>query len=304
MACLPGIAAISLAASPEQTHTGNPPPQSPPALPLEGPSNFHRLGLDFESSDMGRTGVWGPPPGSYTGVPTDSTYSARIAPAVALTGADLYRLDCRPCHKADGNGAPPEIPAISGPVQATSAAMMESRMKERGRPITAAFARELAAGSQKDLLDRLKKGGQKMPSFGYLTDGEVRALVGYLNVLASVPGSAKTPAVTEPGARVGELIVKGTCHICHDATGIWPDPEELLQGSIPPIVGFTARKTMPEFIWKVRHGAPVLMGSLPLSYRGRMPVFDYLTDDEVVAAYMYLISDPPRSEAEPRKAQK
>src|SRR5664279_2442933 len=105
---------------------------------------------------MGRTGVWGPPPGSYTGVPTDSTYFPRITPTVSLTGADLYRLDCRPCHKADGNGATPEIPAISGPVQATSAAMMESRMKERGRPITAAFARELASGSQKDLLDRLK----------------------------------------------------------------------------------------------------------------------------------------------------
>jgi mono/diheme cytochrome c family protein len=213
--------------------------------------------------------------------------------AVVLTGADLYRLDCRSCHRADGTGAPPEIPAISGPVQATSAALMESRMKARGRPISAAFARELASGSQKDLLARLKNGGQKMPSFGYLTDGEVRALLGYLDVLASVPSRGRTTAVTEPAARVGELVVKGTCHICHDATGTWPSPEELLQGSIPPVAGFTSKKTLPEFTWKARRGAPVVMGLLRLPYRGRMPVFDYLSDDEVASAYLYLMHYPP-----------
>jgi len=104
------------------------------------PRNFHRLGLDFESSGMGRTGVWGPPPGSYTGPPTDFTYPKGITRTVVLTGADLYRLDCRPCHKADGNGEPPEIAAVSGPVQAMSATLMERRMKERGRPISAASA--------------------------------------------------------------------------------------------------------------------------------------------------------------------
>jgi len=178
---------------------------------------------------------------------------------------------------------------------------MERRMRERGRPISAAFARELASGSAKDLLARLKNGGQKMPSFNYLSDSEVRALLGYLDVLAGVPGGGKSATVIEPAARVGELLVKSTCHICHDATGSWPDPEELLQGSIPPIAGFTAKKTMPEFIWKVRHGAPVVMGSLQLTYRGRMPLFDYLSDDEVASAYIYLVHYPPQSGAGLRK---
>ncbi len=177
-------------------------------------------------------------------------------------------------------------------------------MKERGRPISAAFARELASGSSKDLLDRLKNGGQKMPSFGYLTDGEIRVLIGYLDVLAGVPGSGKTATVTEPAARVGELLMKGTCHICHDAAGTWPDPEEFLEGSIPPIAGFTAKKTVPEFIWKVRHGAPVVMGSLQLQYRGRMPVFDYLSDDEVASAYLYLMNHPPQNAAGLRQPQR
>jgi len=246
---------------------------------------------------MGRTGLWGPPPSSYEGPPLDFISPVRIARTVVLTGTDLYRLECQSCHKADGSGVPPEIPAIIGPVQATSATLMERRMRERGRPISAAFARELASGSEKDLLDRLKNGGQTMPSFSYLTEREIRALISDLDMLAGVPGSAKTASVTEPATRVGELIVKGTCHICHDATGAWPDPEQLLQGSIPPIAGFTAKKAMPEFIWKVRRGAPVVMGSLQLPYRGRMPVFDYLRDDEVALAYLYLIHYPPQSRA-------
>jgi mono/diheme cytochrome c family protein len=303
VACLLGFAAISRAASHEQSSARNSPPQSPLVTPVEGPSNFHRLGLAFESSSMGRTGIWGPPPSSYEGPPVDFAFLEGITRAVVLTGADLYRVECRPCHKAEGTGTPPEIPAIFGPVQATSATLMERRMRERGRPISAAFARELASGSQKDLLDRLKNGGQKMPSFSYLTDSEIRALIGYLNVLAGVPGNGKTATVTEPATRVGELLVKGTCHICHDAIGTWPDPEDLLQGSIPPIAGFTAKKTMPEFIWKVRRGAPVVMGSLQLPYRGRMPVFDYLSDDEVALAYLYLINDPPQNGAGLRKPQ-
>lgn len=268
--------------------------QSPPVTPVEGPSNFHRLGIAFESSDMGQTGVWGPPPEAYTGPPVD--YIGTIKPAMVLSGADVYRLSCQACHKAHGKGTPPEIPAVIGPVQATSATFMERRMRALGRPVPESFARGLASGSKRDLLNRLKNGGQKMPPFGYLSDLEVNALISYLEVLAAVPGSGKIATVNEPAARVGELLVRGTCHICHDATDTWPSPEELLQGSIPPISGFTSKKTLPQFIWKVRHGAPVIMGSLQLPYRGRMPVFDYLSDDEVASAYFYLISDPPRGE--------
>jgi mono/diheme cytochrome c family protein len=301
IACLPAVAATSPAPSRERLAARGPAAPSPVVVPVEGPSNFHRLGLPFESSSMGRTGVWGPRPESSEEPPANFMLPEGRARAVVLTGADLFRFECRPCHKAEGGGAPPEIPTIVGPVQATSATLMERRMKERGRPITPAFARELAAGSEKDLLERLKKGGQKMPSFGYLTDNEIRALLDYLNVLASVPVNGKPATVTEPAGRVGELLVKGTCHICHDATGTWPNPEELMQGSIPPIAGFTAKKTMPELIWKVRRGAPVVMGSLRLQYRGRMPVFDYLSVDEVASAYLHLIHYPPQDIAGPRK---
>ncbi len=291
--CLSGVLAMSQAATHEQLLRPAPPLHTQLVTAVEGPSNFHRLGIVFGSSAMGRTDIWGPTPESYEGPPVDFTNSETIARPAVLGGVDIYRLSCEACHKADGNGAPPEIPAVIGPVQATSALLMESRMKERGHPITAVFARELASGSKKDLLDRLKNGGQMMPAFGYLTPGETHALTGYLDTLAGVPGNGKLSHVTEPAARVGELLVKGTCHICHDATGAWPGPQELLEGSIPPIAGFTTKKALPEFIWKVRHGAPVVMGSLQLQYRGRMPVFDYLSDDEVASTYLYLMNYPP-----------
>ena len=241
---------------------------------------------------MGRTGFWGPTPEEYSGPPVGFMY---VPPSqtVVLTGAEIYKLSCRGCHKADGNGTPPEVPTIAGPVQATSAKLFMQRMAERGRPIEPKFARELAAGSKQDLLNRLKNGGQKMPAFGYLTPNEISALVGYLEVLANVPPSGKAAAVTEPAMRNGELLVKGTCHICHDASGNWPSPQQLMEGATPPIAGFTSRKSLPDFIWKVRSGAPILMGAFHVEYRGRMPVFDYLTNDEVSSAYMYLIHYPP-----------
>ena len=163
----------------------------PTVTPLRGPSNLQRVGLTMETSAMGRTGVWGPPananPASLPGI----TYSENITHPSRLSGADLYRLDCQACHQADGGGSPPEINALVGPVQATSAAVMAERMKKMGRPITAAFAQQLATGSKKDLLDRLKNGGQKMPPFGHLSSKEVQALVAYLELLARVPGAEK-----------------------------------------------------------------------------------------------------------------
>ena len=39
---------------------------------------------------------------------------------------------------------------------------------------------------------------------------------------------------------------------------------------------------------------PVVMGIAQVSYRGRMPVFDYLTDEEVEGAYLYLLAYPPQ----------
>ena len=268
----------------------------PTVTPLRGPSNLERVGLTVQTSAMGRTGLWGPPPNANPASLPGITYSENITHPSRLSGADLYRLDCQACHQADGGGSPPEINAIIDPVRATSTVVMMERMKKIGRPITAAFAQQLATASRKDLLDRLKNGGQKMPPFGHLTGAEVQALFAYLELLAKVPGAEKRQlAVTEPVVRIGELLSKGTCHICHAASGRWPAPQELLQGAVPSLGSIATERSMFQVVRKVRYGTPVVMGQASVSSRGRMPVFNYLKDDEVASAYLYLLIYPPSS---------
>jgi mono/diheme cytochrome c family protein len=263
--------------------------------PVSGPSTLHQLGLTIQQSSMGSTGHWGPPPDGPVW-PADNVESGGVlAQAVTLTGADFYRLDCRGCHKEDGRGAPPEINSVIEPVQGTSLVLWEQRMKQAGRAIDAAFARQVVSGARSDLLKRLREGGQKMPPFAHLQGVEVEALVAYLGLLAGVPGAAgRQGTVTESGIRVGEHLVQGTCHTCHDATGPWPTPEALLDNAIPSLASLTTHRSLAEVVQKVRHGAPVTMGVARFSYRGRMPVFDYVTDAEAAAAYAYLLTYPPR----------
>jgi mono/diheme cytochrome c family protein len=114
-----------------------------------------------------------------------------------LSGADLYRINCRSCHGPEGNGAPPEIHSLIGPVQATSAAMIQKRMEARGAPIAREMAAQMAGQAEKAIRDRLQHDGEKMPAFAYLRPEEVTALLSYLDQLAGVPGKQHMLAVND-----------------------------------------------------------------------------------------------------------
>jgi mono/diheme cytochrome c family protein len=168
------------------------------------------------------------------------------------------------------------------------------RMKSVGADVSRAQAAELAGQSKTALLQRIHNGGQDMPSFSYLNDFEVQSLVEYLNLLAGVPNAAgRQAAVSESHARVGELIVKSTCHTCHAATGPNPGSAELAAGAIPPLATLTSRVGRAGLIRKITVGAPVMMGVAPDSLRGRMPVFFYLSESEATDVYGYLEAYPP-----------
>ena len=221
------------------------------------------------------------------------TYSA-TSQSVTLHGSDLYRLNCQGCHGESGQGAPPEINSVINPVRATSVALVMARMKTAGMDISRADAVKLAQQSNAALLQRLHNGGQNMPSFPHLNEAEIRSLFAYLKQLAGVPGAeAEQVTVKESPIRIGEHIVKSTCHTCHSAVGPDPDAQQLWDGAIPPLSVLTTRKSRPEFIQKVTHGAPILMGAQPALYRGRMPVFYYLSEDEAADVYLYLAHYPP-----------
>lgn len=213
-------------------------------------------------------------------------FSART---VILHGSDLYRLNCRGCHGESGLGAPPEINSLINPVRATSVAAIMERMKNIGMDMSRADAAVLAKQSKAALLQRLHNGGQDMPPFPHLNEAEIRSLFAYLRQLAGVSGAEREQVVVrESPARVGELIVKSTCHICHNTAGLNPSPQELIEGAIPPLNTLPFRTNASEFVRKVTNGAPIMMGRPPVFYRGRMPVFYYLSQSEAADASRYL----------------
>jgi hypothetical protein len=73
-----------------------------------------------------------------------------------------------------------------------------------------------------------------------------------------------------------------------------PNPQQIQEGAIPPLNTLTKRTSLPEFVRKVTAGATINMGAAPMPYRGRMPVFDYLSEDEAANAYLYLTLYPPQ----------
>ena len=269
-----------------------------PVTVVEGESWLNHLHRAFNNTSMGKTGRSGP------AAPQPGEESARwqlklspgfAAKTVTLRGSDVYRLNCRGCHEESGLGAPPEINSTIAPVRATSVAVIMERMKKVGMDVSRANATVLAKQSNTALLQRLHKGGQDMPPFPQLSEAEIRSLVAYLRQLAGVPGAERDQvAVTESPTRVGEHIVKSTCHICHNAVGPNPNAQQLGEGEIPPLNTLTTRTSLPAFVRKVTNGATINTDTPPMQSRGRMPVFDYLSEDEAANAYLYLAVYPPQ----------
>jgi len=266
---------------------------------VSGESWLAHLHRSFDETSMGKSsGAYGPaapmPSDWPLPIPALQLSNKFTGQNTILYGSDLYRFKCQGCHGASGTGAPPEINSVIDPVRATSASMYIERMKKVGMDVTSKEATPLAKQANVMLLGRLHQGGTDMPSPNpNLTDAEVRSLFAYLRQLAGIPGAEKQQvAVVEPALRVGEHIVKSTCHICHASVGPNPSPREL-EAQIPPLSSLTLRLGLNEFVSKVTVGAAVFEGSPAIPFRGRMPVFTYLTPDEAADAYLYLSLYPP-----------
>jgi mono/diheme cytochrome c family protein len=278
--------------------------EEPVVTPVAGPSWLNRLGLTYRETSLGRSGAtYGPPPTqpTYGQPPTQRPSQPSAAPLavgrpVVLTGADLYRLNCQSCHRAEGTGSPAEIKSVLGLVQGSSLELVRKQLQQKGTAAPRSAARAQAARARTDLYQRIQKGGQRMPAFAHLQEADIDVLYAYLTQLAGSPDASPQSRRTTSWARLGEHVVKGTCHICHDAVGPRPSREALLvQGKIPPFTTLLEDKPVVDFVTKVRSGAPVMMGDAAFHYRGRMPVFSYLQDVEVAAAYMFLVDYPPQA---------
>jgi cytochrome c len=281
-----------------------------------GESWLTHLHRSFDETSMGKTGRLGPaaedqdghitallaaPQGQASFERTEFSSEVRNADRtnpVTLRGSDLYRLSCRGCHGETGAGAPPEIGSVLNPVRATSPSLVLERMQGLRMQTSAAQAAEMARQSREALLDRIHNGGQEMPALSHLDEPEIESLLVYLKQLAAVPGAGNQEIeVTETRVRVGELIVKSTCHVCHAAEGENPTPAQIAAGAIPPLSALTWRVDESGLIRKVTEGAPVVMGAPAAACRGRMPVFYYLSEEEAADVYLHLAQYPPEHEA-------
>lgn len=252
---------------------------------------MRHLRISLENTTLGGIGRWGP----SSPQPTGSVSAPResLGSPFVLSGKDLYRLNCQACHREDGSGAPPEVLPVTSLARATSRQYFRDKMKERGLPVDEAQLAKNAAEAEASLRKRIRSGGEKMPPFPQLDHAETESVIAYVKQLSGVPEPGPPPApLEEPVNRVGELLVKGTCHVCHDASATPTTAFEYRvgYGEPPPLSFFTEQRTPAQLVRKVREG----LAEPSVSARhGRMPIFDYLTPEEVTAAYIYLLTEPP-----------
>jgi len=292
---------------------------APVVTAVAGPSWLKHLGIsDVTSTAMGRMGGTQPPVPSPRREPQVSTAQGRSGHGMSnilnriwrlfrsdnkeatgmmnetfmLAGSDLYRMNCQSCHGPNGVGSPPEIKSLIGPVQGASPDFIKERMEKLGRSISDEQARELAAGAESALRERLKNGGEKMPPFRHLRGDEVEALLQYLKELAGVAGNGeKQILVPQSVARVGEHVVKGTCRICHDATGPGGGRMAMMRGVIPSLASMPEEKSLQDVVRQVETGSS---GMMMMMGGSGMPPLPFITQEEAAAAYLYLLKYPPK----------
>lgn len=261
--------------------------------PVSGLSWLTQLRVTLSQTSLGRgAGRYGPSDRPAPVAPA----SLGVRPRVTLTGADIYRFNCQACHGQEGKGSLPEIKSVVDPVRGVPLEVMRKQLEAQHQPPGDAEARLKPERVRSDILARVHKGGQRMPAREHLRDAELSLLYTYLTQLAGKSAAAPKSEVVG-WARLGEHVVKGTCHICHDAVGARPSDAAMVQGKIPSLQSLLVSQSVAEFVTKARSGAPVQMSGLATMHRGRMPVFFYLHDEEIAAAYVYLATYPPQASA-------
>ncbi len=309
---------VSGSAQNAPTHSPTPVAVSAPTVPqhaissVQGPSWLKHLGLTVSQTRMGQVGGTNLVPASAHGnqpatAPATlnsilqrflTTFRSSPEQAAAtlnekftVSGADLYRWNCQSCHGADGQGAAPEINSVIGPVQGTSVVLTRKRMEARGLDVDDDMAQQVSELAEGSLRDRLQHGGKNMPSFEYLRPDEVEALYGYLEKLASVPPTKRDGLlVPESASRVGEHIVRGTCHVCHDATGPGAGHAAMVQGTIPSLASLPKEHSLSGVVHQVRYGS---CGMIKIAGEEVMPAYPYFSEDEIAAVYFLAYGERP-----------
>ena len=122
----------------------------------------NHLNLKYEDSSLGRgAGRYGPSP-TETGPAVRRSPSSPTPRSTVLTGADLYRLNCQACHRAEGTGAPSEIKSVLSLVQGSSFQWLRQQMKHEGKAENIPALQAQATKARAELYRRIREGGQRI----------------------------------------------------------------------------------------------------------------------------------------------
>lgn len=236
--------------------------------PARGPSLVARLKAGVDWTAFGRVGE-GETAAAATALDQGRPPGDWLLHGFELTGADLFRLNCRSCHGPEGKGGRSGIPPLWGAVEKAPLAPGEEAGEIRVR-------------------HRLVEGGRVMPNFVHLEPAETNLLIGHLKTLGKPDAVSPKTTLNQSAMRVGEHVVKATCQVCHDAAA---GPERMpADAQVPTLAEMTDRFSVGDFLRKTRAGSPQQGGT-----HGRMPRFDYLSTEELEAAYVYLVAFPPQA---------
>jgi mono/diheme cytochrome c family protein len=280
------------------------PPVAPVTKP-QGGSWLRILAITVDTTQIGHMGGAGTPAESedapefhalvhrIVALAGTREAAARTSLEVAFTagGADIYRLNCRSCHGPRGHGAAPEVASIVGVAGALSPAVIERNVVARTGRVRPDVAQQLAEQTERLVRERLRDGGKAMPPFRHLSEPEIEALLEYLKELGGAPApTLRKMRTPESVARIGEHVVQGTCRICHDATGPGAGHMMMMAGRIPALASIPDEVSLEAVVHKVRHGWSEMTSMA--HQMSRMPIFSYISEEEVAAAYVYLAYYP------------
>ena len=144
----------------------------------------------------------------------------------------VTRLNCQACHRAEGPGTPPEIHSLLAPVQGASVSLVRTRLRQQSgqrRNRWRALRHVVPRGHTRTHAQRRASHATAGLSAGRRHGFAVRVPAG-----ACRSAEGKRQSTHEVSwARRGELVVKGTCHICHDAVGPPPATRRDCAGLYP-----------------------------------------------------------------------
>jgi len=187
---------------------------------------------------------------------TEMAWTGGLVPVArgGSAGAQIYRDQCAVCHGLDRAGAPPTFPSLVG---------AEKRL------------------TTQKVIEAIKQGTGRMPSFPNIDDPGLVALLEYLRTdsppasasgaakeLGSIPavGSAEQPSADPAGA----AAYRDRCAVCHG------DHLEGVPPSFPMLIGLNSRLSAAQTIEVIQKG------------RGTMPAVPEVQGSELEALLRYL----------------